>query len=91
MRIPPCILTIFTFCAAVATLLYKAVKASEELDGIISHLIKKFEKLLESHDVKTQSEKLPEPREAEAKSQAKEVKTQDKVLALIYIYFVCYC
>uniref|UniRef100_A0A0D3G0T3 Uncharacterized protein n=1 Tax=Oryza barthii TaxID=65489 RepID=A0A0D3G0T3_9ORYZ len=78
MRIPPCILTIFTFCAAVATLLYKAVKASEELDGIISHLIKKFEKLLESHDVKTQSEKLPEPREAEAKSQAKEVKTQDK-------------
>uniref|UniRef100_A0A0E0H6F1 Uncharacterized protein n=1 Tax=Oryza nivara TaxID=4536 RepID=A0A0E0H6F1_ORYNI len=79
MRIPPCILTIFTFCAAVATLLYKAVKASEELDGIISHLIKKFEKLLESHDVKTQSEKLPEPREAEAKSQAKEVKTQDKL------------
>ncbi|KAF0890788.1 hypothetical protein E2562_004274 [Oryza meyeriana var. granulata] len=69
-HIPPWVLTVFTFGAAVVTLLYKAAKASKKLDGIVSHLTKKFEKLLESLDVKTRCDKLPEPREA--KSQAKE-------------------
>uniref|UniRef100_J3M1W6 Uncharacterized protein n=1 Tax=Oryza brachyantha TaxID=4533 RepID=J3M1W6_ORYBR len=66
--IPHWVLTVFTIGSTVATMLYKSAKASKEIDGIASHLIKKCEKILESQA----ENKLPE-------SQAEKVKTPHKL------------